>query len=73
MVRDRGKNGKLMIHFDKLSYFGSTTRTKLIFMKFKESGSEFELLTDIIDLIIRKFVESNLIKRNELINIRQTK
>ena len=38
MIKDRGVNGKLKLTFDGLDMFGTPERTRVLFMKLKESG-----------------------------------
>lgn len=44
MIKERGENGKLVLSFDGLDLFGSNEKTRVIFMKLKESGPQYELL-----------------------------
>lgn len=44
MIKERGADGKLKLEFAGLDVFGTPENTRVIFMKLKESGSQYELL-----------------------------
>lgn len=57
MVRERGANGKLQLEFDGLDMLGSAGFTGMIFMKIKNSGPGFELLKDIINVLVKTTID----------------
>ncbi len=42
MIKERGADGKLKLEFAGLDVFGTPENTRVIFMKLKESGSQYE-------------------------------
>ena len=66
MIEQRGENGKLKLSFDELDLFGSPENARVIFMKLKEEGEQYELLQDIINIVITKSLEFDLLEKYEL-------
>ena len=61
MIKSRGENGKLKLEFAGLDVFGTPENTRVIFMKLKESGPQYELLQDIVNLMIHSFLNNGLV------------
>ena len=57
MILDRGVNGKLKLDFDQLDVFGTAEATRVIFMKLKQEGDQYQLLLDIIHIIVEAIYE----------------
>ena len=62
-----------MLEFDNLSYFGSPENTTVIFMKIKESGPQFELLQDILHLMIKSSLDNQILEKYELSHVKFNK
>ena len=66
MIKNRGEKGKLMLNFDGLNYFGTPNKTKVVYLQLKDKGPQYELLTDVIDFIVKSFLKHNVININEV-------
>ena len=73
LIKTRGLNGKLVIDFDGLEFFGSPENTTVIFMKLKESGPAYELLQDINHLLIQAALDNQILEKYELSHVRLNK
>ena len=70
MIKTRGVNGKLNLEFSGLDVFGTPENTRVIYMKLKESGPQYELLQDIVNLIVHSFMDNQMLEKHELTHIR---
>ena len=69
MIKERGVDGKLKLEFAGLDVFGTPENTRVIFMKLKESGTQYELLQDIINLMIHIYLDNWIVEKHELQHI----
>jgi hypothetical protein len=70
MIAERGENGKLFVEFDGLDFFGSHENTRVIYMKMKEIGPQFDLLKDIVHVIIKNLIDNQILEKHELSHIK---
>ncbi|CDW84621.1 activating signal cointegrator 1 complex subunit 1-like [Stylonychia lemnae] len=70
LVVGRGQNGKLFLEFDNLGYFGSLEETNVIHFELKEEGEQFELLKDVIHVLIKAMIDYKVIDKRDLSHIR---
>ena len=72
MIDKRGIKGRLMLEYDSnLGHFGSEENTKVIYLKPKErefwtNPDQYDLLSDIIHILIDKSLSENLLEKHEL-------
>ena len=59
----------MALDFGGLDIFGTPEKTRVIFMKLKEEGSQYELLLDITHVIISSCLNYGLIEFSELSHI----
>ena len=69
MIKERGVDGKLKLEFAGLDVFGTPENTRVIFMKLKENGSQYELLQDIVNIIIHSYLNNGIVEKHELQHI----
>jgi hypothetical protein len=73
LIADKSADGKLHISFDGLGIFGEPESARVIYMKLKEEGPQFELLQEIVHLLISNSLKSKILDESELSHIKYNK
>lgn len=63
---DINKEEGIKLSFEGLKYFGQPDRTRVIYMKLKEEGKDFEIVRDIVDILVRECLSANVLTEDEL-------
>ena len=68
LIEEKGVDGQIKLNFDQFKFLGSKQSTNIIFMKFDNTGSQFQLLEEIVNLILASSLEHKLLTKDELFN-----
>eukprot|EP00347_Sterkiella_histriomuscorum_P013875 403363034 len=68
LINENGQKGKLMVEFDQLHYFGKPEDTRVIYLKLKEEGDQYQLLLNVVDILVRQMLESKVIPSHMNLN-----
>jgi 2'-5' RNA ligase len=56
----------IKLSFEGLKYFGSLEKTKVIYMKLKEEGRDFELVRDMIHILVQECLDTGVLEKSDL-------
>jgi 2'-5' RNA ligase len=56
----------LELEFEGLKSFGVEDKTRVVYMKLKETGDAFERVRDLIDLLVKECLEQEVLQKQEL-------
>uniref|UniRef100_A0A7S3IF96 A-kinase anchor protein 7-like phosphoesterase domain-containing protein n=1 Tax=Strombidium inclinatum TaxID=197538 RepID=A0A7S3IF96_9SPIT len=73
LIKARGPNGKLVLKFNKLRFLGSPENTRFVEMGLQEDTEEFDLLQDVVHIVISKALEQGVLERHELQHVKWDK
>ena len=56
----------IVLEFEGLKFFGSEERTRVVYMKLKEEGEAFELVRDVVDILVKECLEVGVLEKHQL-------
>ena len=66
MIKERGQDGALTLNYGELSIFGTPQKTRVVYQKLQEEGSQWDLFVDICDLLIKTMLDKHILWEDEL-------
>lgn len=63
----------MKLEFEDLDIFGTPEETRVVYMKLKEAGDQYELLKDINGIIIEGMIDHKVVARKDLVHTKFNK
>lgn len=73
LISTHSPDGKLKVEFDKFDIFGTPEECRVIFVKLKEEGDQYELIQEINGIVIQAMIDDKVIDRSELSHVKKNK